>query len=394
MVEAPAVEVVRGLPALERLRDAWIALEGRGGDPDFFQSFAWSMQVAEARVRAEGQRYEPMAAVARRGNEIVALWPLALIRRIGQNELRNIDDPFGQLGGLLAIDEAAGAALVAGFLKIAKASSLAHAACFERVIEGSILSRALLAAGARQRGVVDAPYVTLGEHPTFMALKRSRSKKLMRNMRTSLNRLNRAGEIESRMVRDAAGVLEIGRMTLANRQQWLSATGRTAPAFRVGGFSDVLLGESRWGLAEMRVGLELRVSGGSIAQQLGFMHGGRYYAYLSGMDWAHKDLRPGAVHLAMVLEATMAAGSTVAELLTPASDYKMIWTDDVHRLSDLALPLSLAGRIKQSVWDERLRPALKATYHATPAPLRRAVNGLAHFGRTAERPTREHDAKP
>ena len=378
---ALAVEVVRGLPALADLRDAWIALEGCSGDPDFFQSFAWSMQVAEARVRSDAQRYEPAAAVGRRHGEIVALWPLALIRSAGQTELRCIDDPFGQLAGLLAADQTAGEELVTGTLRIAQATRMADAASFERVIEGSTLSRALLTAGARPRGVVDAPFVTFGAFESFEALKASRNKKSMRNMRNSIHRLDRAGHVESVMVRDAAGVLAIGRTTLANREQWLSATGRTAPAFRVAGFADILLGESHWGLAEKRAGLELRLNGASLAQQLGFIHANRYYAYVSGMDWAHEALRPGAVHFGLVLEAAMAAGCSAAEMLTPASDYKMMWTDQVHRLSDLALPLSKAGRVKQTLWDDGLRPALKTVYHAMPAPLRRAVNGLAHVAR-------------
>lgn len=373
-----AVDLVRGLEGMAGLEADWLGLEGAAGDPDFFQSFAWSMQVAEVRLRGGDGRYEPMAAVARRDGATVALWPLAREKRAGQFELRALDDPFGQFAGVLARDSEAGIGLVERTLALAKVDRIADAACFERVIAGSILHRGLGRSGAQARNPVDAPVVSFTGVATFADFIRQRNKKTMKNHRNAVNRIGRVGQITSVAAREPGRTAAIGNAALAHREEWLKATGRTAPAFRIAGFSEILTGDSRWGLEGKRIAFELQVGGKSIAQQLGYVHGGRYYAFISGMDWAHEELRPGSVHLALVLEEAMKAGVTTAELLTPASDYKMVWTDDVRHLEDMAVAISTSGRIKQVVWDGGLRPAVKAAYYAMPAPFRRALANWAH----------------
>ena len=373
-------EIVRGIDALARLKEAWIALEGALGEPDFFQSFAWSMHVASIRIANSGSQFEPLAGVLRSGGRTIGLWPLSRQRKAGQWELRAIDDPFGQLTCVLAIDGASSRQLVVETLNAVRTSGLAHSACFERVIQGSALASALSLAGAKARNPVDAPFLDFRPYASFAEFRQSRNKKTMKNLRNSFNRAERAGVLASTRSDTQEGCRAIARTALDMREAWLAATGKTAPAFRVAGFAEVLAGGEAWGLGAKQLAFELTLDNRSIAQQIGFRHGGRYYAYISGMDWAHEDLGPGRMHLARVMEDAMGLGLDGAELLTPASDYKLVWTDDRRRLADMVLALSLAGRVKQSLWDEGLRPAFKSAYYAMPAPLRRMLTGRAHAG--------------
>jgi CelD/BcsL family acetyltransferase involved in cellulose biosynthesis len=146
----------------------------------------------------------------------------------------------------------------------------------------------------------------------------------------------------------------------------------------VPGFTEAVTTSGSFGLAGKRLAFDLTLNGNSIAQQIGFVHGGRYYAYISGMDWNFQDLGPGRIHLAKVIEEIHNRGLARAELLTPASDYKMVWTDDRHHLADMAIALSSAGRIKQTMWDRGLRPLIKSAYYATPASVRRMLAGRTH----------------
>ncbi len=373
-------EIVRGIDALARLKEAWIALEGALGEPDFFQSFAWSMHVASIRTANSGSHFEPLAGILRSGGRTIGLWPLSRQRKAGQWELRAIDDPFGQLACVLAIDEETARQLVVETLAAVRKSGLAQSACFERVIQGSALASSLSFAGANTRNPVDAPFLDFRPYPSFAEFRQSRNKKTMKNLRNSFNRAERAGVLTSTRSDTQEGCRAIARTALDMREAWLSATGKTAPAFRVAGFADVLAGGDAWGLAAKQLAFELTLDGRSIAQQIGFRHGGRYYAYISGMDWAHEELGPGRIHLARVLEDAMGSGLEGAELLTPASDYKLVWTDDKRQLADMVLALSLAGRVKQSLWDDGLRPAIKSAYYAMPAPLRRMLTGRSHSG--------------
>ena len=54
-------------------------------------------------------------------------------------------------------------------------------------------------------------------------------------------------------------------------------------------------------------------------------------------------------------------------MLTPASDYKMVWTDTVRPLLDMAMPLSARGRMHDRVWERTVRPMIKAVFYALPA---------------------------
>jgi hypothetical protein len=191
------VRLVRGVDALAVLREGWIDLEGASGEPDFFQSFAWCLHVGEVRIRAGAGRYEAMAAVGEVAGRIVALWPLSRQRRAGSWQLRNLDDPFGQLAGLLAGDRIMAAHLVAAALKMVRVQKAADLAAFERVTLGSALAEALAVEGAAARSRVDAPVVDLAHFATFAELRSSRNRKSMKNQRNALHRLERTGAVES-----------------------------------------------------------------------------------------------------------------------------------------------------------------------------------------------------
>jgi hypothetical protein len=53
-----AVRLVRGVAGSADLRGVWLELEGASGEPDFFQSFARSMHVAETRYGIDSRRFE------------------------------------------------------------------------------------------------------------------------------------------------------------------------------------------------------------------------------------------------------------------------------------------------------------------------------------------------
>lgn len=377
LVPVPALQltVARGLEELAALEQDWLNLEGRLGLPDFFQSFAWSMRVAELRLQHDAAGYEPLASVMKRNGDVIAIWPLSRQRRAGVWVLRAIDDPFGQMTGVLAASPDEVAELVRLTLHAARRERWAGSASFERVEQSTGFADALAAAGFGTRNSVKAPYIDYAPHASFAALRRSRNKKSMKNLRNRFNRAERAGTLAALCTAEEENANAVARRALANRTAWLQATGKTAPAFRVGGFDLLLTSSDRWGLSKKRLAFELTLDDGPAAQQIGYTHAGRYYAYVSGMDWRFEALGPGQIQLACVIEHTMGLGLTGAELLTPASDYKIIWTDDTRMLADMALGLTWSGRLKQKVWDGQLRPAVKWLYYKLPMPVRRRMAG-------------------
>lgn len=372
------VRLLDSLDQITALRDDWLALENADDTPCFFQSYAWSAHIAEVQSRLAPQSYRPLVAVATLGERLVGLWPLSLQGRSGWWTLCNLDQPFGQFAGLIAAGPEIAQALVVRTLAMVRRRGLARTSSFERVIEGSLLHAALQAAGAVVRGRTQAPVIDLASWSSFDELRQSRNKKSIKNLRNATNRLTRAGEVAHHTARRGPELDALVSRALDNRMAWLEETGLTAPAFRSKAHHDVIHGGARFGLDAHRIGFELTLDGAGIAQQWGFVHRGRYYAYMSGMRADRALLSPGRVQLASVIAAAMDEGCGALEFLTPASDYKLVWTDQVRELVDMSVPLGPLGRLQDYAWNGVLRPAAKLAFYALPAGLRRRALAARH----------------
>jgi CelD/BcsL family acetyltransferase involved in cellulose biosynthesis len=352
-------------------KDAWQGLERVTPNACFFESYSWCGHVAETLSLTFLNRYAPLVAIGTRQGVVVALWPLSRQKRSGIWQLRPLDHPFGQFAGILYSDEAAAEELVKATLALVRAKHLADVLRIDRVLDGSPLHVALTKFGASTRGQVGAPVIDTRPWPSFEALKSSRNKKTMKNLRNSMNRLSKAGKHEHHVATGDQKTIAIIKETFRLRSEWLDDKGLTAPQFRSAAHEDILLGGEAWQLDSMRTGFELVCDGKPIAYQWGFLHLNRYYAYMSATNPEAILLSPGRLHLAFVVSESICRGVDGMELLTPASSYKLVWTDTVRRLVDMAMPLSARGRIHDLLWERSLRPMLKASFYAMPAFIRR-----------------------
>ena len=354
-------------------KDVWLKLETLNNQPNFFQSYAWCGHTSEVLSRFHPDSYAPLVAIGMRNNDVVAIWPLSRQKRSGIWHLRALDDPFGQISGMLYADADAAKDLVAATLKHVRDNRLADALRIDRVSAQCPLSEALRAIGATSRGEIGAPMIDMTQWTSFEALKASRNKKTMKNLRNANNRLAKAGAHEHCVETGNAKVGEIVRATLRQRGAWLEDKGLTSPQFRSAAHEEILSAGDRWGLDQMRTGFALKCDGSVIAQQWGYIHNKRYYAYMSATDPKAVQLSPGRLHLAFVIADAMRAGLDAIEFLTPATDYKLVWTDSVRTLCDFAMPLSVKGKVHDLVWERTVRRALKTIFYALPLSLRRRV---------------------
>lgn len=379
-VDAAAIEVelVTSIDGMRALEGAWRALEMVSAGPGFFQSFAWCGHVAEVRAAANPGGYKPLVAIGRRDGEVVSLWPLSLQRSLGSWVVRNLDDPFGQLACVLATEAGDGEALVAGALAEIALRRLAGSAFLERIPVGDTLHRAILAHQPRLVPADAAVTLDLAPFPSFEDLRRSRNRKSMKNLRNATNRLRAAGTSAARVLRRGAALEALIQRACQRRRAWLDARGMSSPAFRLAEHSEILRGGASWGLDAERIGFELSLDGKPIAEQWGFLHGGCYYAYMSAFDPAFEHLSPGKLQLARVIEEVMALGVESIEMLTPASDYKLVWSDATRELVNATLAWSGGARLRHAVWDGGVRPALKAAYYALPAGIAGFISGFLH----------------
>jgi CelD/BcsL family acetyltransferase involved in cellulose biosynthesis len=220
-----------------------------------------------------------------------------------------------------------------------------------------------------------APFVDLRPYPDFRDYLATRNAKTRKNMRNTRNRLARTGRLGHRVLTDRNEVAALVARAHAGRERWLSHQGLTSRAFKDPGFAAFLerIATEAEGLSVMAGSLTL--DGKPIAEQWGFIHNGRYYAYIATWTTEHAAASPGKLHLEEVIRACHARGVEVADFLLPAVPYKFTWTDEATVVADYVLPLALPGRWF-AFWSISCRPALKHFALALPAGIRSAVARL------------------
>jgi len=362
------VGVVMERAAFDALETEWTEVDRAAAGATLFQSFAWCRSVFDHH-RRHGAGLAPLVLTLRERGRLVGVLPL---RRAGAGLARiaiGFGEPYQQYSDVLLSPDAPENA----------AARLLEAACRLPGIDGisllkvrddSPLAPLLSARGAIRSNEDAAPFVDLRPYPAFATYLATLNAKTRKNMRNAKNRLLRHGALEHRVLSDPAEVRALIERAHAGRERWLAQQGLTSRAFRDPTFAAFSAAFADAGSALRTLAMTLTLDGRPIADQWGFLHNGRYYAYVATWAPQYEEASPGKLHLEQVIHACHERGVSVADFLMPAARYKFTWTNRAVGVADYALPLSLAARMELSLWSGRLRPLLKRTALQLPASLR------------------------
>lgn len=355
------------------LKERWEQLGRRASDHDapFFQSFAWNNHVAGIRLSSSPRDFRLLVASVWRGQELIGIWPLSLQRSAGLWLARSLDDPFGQFAGVVFKDAAdiatAVAKIVDGLRRHADGMQI------EAVIAGSRLHAALLQNGAKATPTQEAVYLDLRPFSSFEGVLQTVGSETRKTMRKRRNRLQRAHQMEHLVAASREDLAVVVKETFDGRLDWLKKNGRTSPAFRTEEFRrivDGLIGAEGIELLATSVKIEK----GPIATGWGFVHDGAYYDYMSAMDSDYNEFGPGKLKLALLLEECFRRGIKVFEMLAPAMDYKLEWSDARRKLETMSLSFSAKARLTTGATNW-LVPTARRLSRLLPASLRRSLVG-------------------
>lgn len=381
------IELVTSLDRMAGLEADWRRLEAAAGEarPVFFQSFGWNLFVATMRQEHDRDSFvSPLVVVWSRGGAPVALLPLAIVKTGGCRIAVTLDDPFGQFSCVLCAVGQPVDALIDSLLAKLRQSGLVDVIKISKVVPTSPLYPALASSGMHQAVEHGTVVIDLRAFETPQAFRASLSKRARRAQRHSWNRLTEHGTIEIRTVEDRGEVSDIIARSIKQRYEWMVALGKTAPAFRDPAYVPMLLALAESAPADIRlIGFELRLSGEPLALQWGFLHANRYYAYISSRSPEHDELSPGRLHLEAILATCIERGIEVAELMSPASQYKLQLGGEIVPITDFEMPLTWRGYAMIELWRRRIRPGFKSGYEALPASWRRRINGVLHTAPSA-----------
>ncbi len=242
---------------------------------------------------------------------------------------------------------------------------------FGQVRADSRLAQCMAALGARSVDADAAPFVDLGRWTDFDSFLKSVNAKTRKNMRNAANRLERTGRLTHRCAETSADRREVVERCHAGREAWLKRLGLTSRAFREEDFSAFLLrfaDGSATGIETLA--MTLAHDDRPIADQWGFVHGGRYYAFMATWDPAYEASSPGRLHLGEVIRTCFERKITFADFMIPGVPYKFTWTDHAMPVADHVLALNLRGQLQVRLWLAFLRPTAKRLIARIPASLR------------------------
>jgi CelD/BcsL family acetyltransferase involved in cellulose biosynthesis len=371
------VEFVMDLAGAGQLQPQWIELMDRNSIQAgaFFQSYEWCRHVAAIRLNSRPTHYRLCIAVVRKDTKIVAIWPLSLQKSIAAWIARNLDDPFGQFGGIVIDDVADPVACVDAVISALRTQRMADGIYVDCVSDSSPLHKALSQLGIGRTASSAAPWIDFRTHATFDDYLALRTKKTRKNMRNALNRLSRLGAVAFISSDGPENIRRIVGESFSSRIDWLNQMGKSSTAFRDRDFSNLIeqLPDSRdIGL----LGFNLTLDGVSIASQWGFVHGTTYYAYISARNQAYDDYSVGRLHLANVIDTCYKLGFKSIELMPPKSEYKLQWTEDVRQLHAFTQSFTVVGRLEIGVFEHYVVPAVKFVARLLPQRVRSAISAL------------------
>jgi CelD/BcsL family acetyltransferase involved in cellulose biosynthesis len=372
-----AVDALTTLPEIEALAPEWSGLEQRSARPCFFQSATWSLGTCRHFAEQEGAAFQPLVLTVRLDGELVAVAPLRTVQRGPVRLAIDLTDPFGQYGDFLIDDACDGEAIVAKVVAALRARKGIDALLMRRVRADSPVRSVLRGGGFEASGRDAAPLVDLRSHPTFESYQQTINSKTRRTFRNARHRLARIAPVSHRVF-SGDGLREVIDQSVSGRLRWLEQHGLTSTAFdnpTFHAFVGRIRELGRRGELEL-LAMGLYCGDDPMSFQWGFVHRGRYYAYIGARNTEFDDYGPGRLHMEDIIRTCHERGVLLCDFLAPAIRYKFSFTDEATEVVDVALPFTLVGRIVLDVWNRRLRTAAKSYYARLPTRLRRFVRHL------------------
>ncbi|GLQ54413.1 GNAT family N-acetyltransferase [Devosia nitrariae] len=365
------VTVVRTREGLDELAPGWQALESEARGAIFFQSLAWCRAVFDFEAARGNTRFEPVIATLAEGGRLKAVLPLERIKTMARRVLVPLGHSFAQYSDLIVAADVDPAAAVMALMAAAVAAVPADGANFLKVRSGSVLAAGMPPDNIVTGTAQGAPYVALADFPDFPAYFQTIKSKTRKNMRNARNRLEREGPVVHRMAETEEDILSVIERTHAGRADRLKDQGLTSRAFADTGFLDFCRRLPGAGDIDL-LAMSLTHNGQPIAEQWGFVHNKRYYAFVASRDFSNSEESPGKLHLGEVIRACADRGLEGADLMVPVMPYKLTWATEVVEVTDHALALTWRGRLVTRLWDQLLRPILKHALLTSPPWLRPA----------------------
>lgn len=387
--EAFKLECYQNVGAIEALEQEWLSLEEAcKEDFTYFQSFSWCYEYFKQFADDITDKHCPIPQVfvLRKDEKPIMIWPLMRIQsRTGLKILTTATEPLGQYSNLIFDSEHFNKKIGQTVFKEIIENANADSISLNHFPKDCLIDEILDNQGIKENSNFESSILDLSQYETWDAYTQTLSKGQRKNRRRNKNKLSAKGEVSYKVF--AAETQEYKTLTalaLKMKKQWLLETGRKPGILAEEPTRMMLLNLKQVKAADEACPVvhALYLDEHPIAIELGIIQGNRYYSYLGAIDWAHKDLGPGTLQLAMAQEWAMEKNIRYFDLMHDPSEYKSSWTNKTHKVLSRNIPITMKGYIYSQLWKTYIRPKLKTMYHFAGTKNRERLNKLLDIFRS------------
>ncbi len=335
------------LAAFEGLRAEWIDLFERAGRPhQVFQRFEW-LAIWARLYLGSGTRLA--VATGRVDGRLVLAWPLVVRRVCGLRVLEGMGAPFAQYSdALVASDLDAGAAEAA----LAQVMRLpVDVVALRRVRDDAALVPHLRRRGVAASNVQASPIVDFAGAPNAAAFEARFGGKTRSSRRRRRRRLEERGPttfVHHLAAPETAALVETA---FVFKRDWARRAGVASPALRDPRFAQTFLEACHAGAdaPDLRVSV-LRCADDIAGIELSVAGKGMLCGHVLAPNPAFAEFGVGGVLAELTIASAIEQGYAQFDLLAPADDYKLEWTDTTIGVADYVVARTLAGHVYRRLW--------------------------------------------
>ncbi|MCA8957669.1 MAG: GNAT family N-acetyltransferase [Planctomycetes bacterium] len=373
----------RGREAVAALGPEWRELElEHGDDQQMFQTHAFTEAFTRSATPEANARLRVL--VGREAGRTVLVWPLIRRRRGPFVVLEQVGGLLAPYDDVLVCRDGAERERVSAALDFLATRSGVASIHLRGLREHAVAAGPLASRFGAPVGATLAPFVPTERFADGDAYLASLDKWTRKDLRRSIRLLESIGPLRH-VVREAGAEVPLLLDQLFHwKAQWLRARGLDGRAVmsdagrrhvtefaRLAGCG----GEPRTRVSALYAGDRL------VAVGLGFEYRGRHYEYLDAFDAELHRCGAGRVRLLEGIRDAIERRVRVYDLMTPATEFKELWTAEGQRVFAHALGEGVLGRVFANTYLRVARPWLKKAYNAVVVPMRRRMVRVAtHSG--------------
>ncbi len=369
------MDFIESFSELEKIEEDWRALDKSAGKAhQVFQTYPWCWHWANHAANGDSSAWRLKILTGRRSGKLVLICPLAIPFGTLLNEARWLGEPLTQYGDVLVADDPARDVwLLEAWRHLLEQDDidLLH---LRKVRTDATIHRLLKDQAYKLPGNQGAPSLNLKPYKDFEELNNTFPGKDRRDRRRKRRRLAELGKLKFEMLNPGPKANAALTTAIEFKNAWLKKSGRHNSAFNddttIATLHAILRGEGP--SVDSLISI-MHLDAEPLAVEIGFINDRTYFTHIGAFNpWFYVH-SPGKIMTEDTLSILINRGFEAYDLMAPADDYKLRWSDTLVDIQDHAMPLSLRGVTHMGLYLKLVRPGLKSLYGKLPTLFQRQV---------------------